>query len=227
MRNRAILIILAGAFALSPALAQAETRTNEQSRFISGTMGALAGALVGGPIGLIAGAALGYSVGPQITGQKATVTASRRATRQARRSRSRSRSAKIVLDCANAANQTNPACVHFFAQRQQRNQGQQMQTGMPANPQQPVYMAAPAQTPHQQAYQQTDPRQRQFNPARNPLVPSPAAFGGGGQYQANLASNYAPGQQNAGNGYANSYRGPAPANYGYGQIQAAPVPLPR
>lgn len=240
MRKPLPLFLLSTALALSPALALAESRAVEQSRFINGTVGAIAGAMVGGPIGLIAGAALGYSIGPEIAGPQATFGPSRRvARRTARRSRARARSTKIVLDCANQANQENPACVHFFAQRQQQPQmyGQQPMYAQPmypqaAYPQQPVYMApaqsgyspVPQQVPQQQA---VDPRQRMFNPGQNPLVPPPTAFGDGSQYSAALSGPNAPGQQGASGGYSNAYSAPAPQGYGYGQVRAAPVPVPR
>lgn len=246
MRKPLPLLLLSTALALSPALALAESRAVEQSRFINGTVGAIAGAMVGGPIGLIAGAALGYSMGPEIAGPQATFGPGRRvARRSVHRSRARARSTKIVLDCANQANQENPACVHFFTQRQQQQPqmyGQQPMYAQPmypqgaypqaAYPQQPVYMAPaqsgyspiPRQVPQQQA---VDPRQRMFNPGQNPLVPPPTAFGDGSQYSAALSGPNAPGQQGASGGYSNAYSAPAPQGYGYGQVRAAPVPVPR
>jgi len=234
MRKPLPLLLLTTALALSPALALAESRAVEQSRFINGTVGAIAGAMVGGPIGLIAGAALGYSVGPEIAGPQPTFGPSKRAARRtARRTRHRARSTKIVLDCANQANQENPACVHLFAQRQQQPQmyGQQPMYAQPMYGQQPVYMA-PAQSgyspvPRQAPQQGVDPRQRMFNPQQNPLVPPPTAFGDGSQYSAALSGPNAPGQQGASGGYSNAYSAPAPQGYGYGQVRAAPVPVPR
>lgn len=241
MRKPLPFLLLSTALALAPALALAESRAVEQSRFINGTVGAIAGAMVGGPIGLIAGAALGYSVGPEIAGPQATFGPSRRvARRSVRRARHRARGTKIVLDCANQANQENPACVHFFAQRQQQQPvygqqplyAQQPMYAQPVYPQQPVYMA-PAQSgyspiarqvPQQQA---VDPRQRMFNPQQNPLVPPPTAFGDGAQYSAALSGPNAPGQQGASGAYSNAYSAPAPQGYGYGQVRAAPVPVPR
>ncbi|HMN73301.1 MAG TPA: hypothetical protein PKA55_15685 [Rhodoblastus sp.] len=234
--------MLSTALALSPALARAESRAVEQSRFINGTVGAVAGALVGGPIGLIAGAALGYSMGPEIAGTQATFGQRRRVTRHARRGRTGARSTRIVLDCANPANQENPACIDFWAKRRQLQPQQALypqqtaypQPGLAAQPgyaQQPVYMA-PAQhgyspLPAQLPQQAGDPRQRNFNPRQNPLVPPPTAFGGAAQYSAALSGPNAPGQQGASGGYAGSYSAPAPQGYGYGQVQAAPVPVPR
>lgn len=233
MRRPLTLLILSTALALSPALARAESRALQESRFINGTVGAIAGAMVGGPIGLIAGAALGYSMGPEIAGPQATFGPRRRVVRVARRSGRRARSTKIVLDCANQANQDNPACVHLFAQRQPQTQAAYAQPmyAPPGYPQQPVYMA-PAQSgysplPAQVSPMAADPRQRMFNPRQNPLVPPPTAFGGGDQYSAVLSGPNAPGQQGASGGYAGSYTAPAPQGYGYGQVQAAPVPLPR
>jgi len=239
MRRPLTLLTIATALALSPALAQAESRAVEQSRFINGTVGAVAGALVGGPIGLIAGAALGYSMGPEIAGPQATWGSRRRVARHYRRSRHRaSTTTKIVLDCANQANRDNPACVDFWAKRQQPLQPQQAAYPQPGYapqagyPQQPVYMA-PAQSgysplPAQVAPQQAvDQRARMFNPRQNALVPPPTAFGGGSQYSAALSGPNAPGQQGASGGYAGNYSAPAPQGYGYGQVQAAPVPVPR
>jgi len=234
--------MLSTALALTPALGRAESRAMQESRFINGTVGAVAGALVGGPIGLIAGAAIGYTVGPEIAGPQATFGPTRRVARRAvRRSRPRARSTKIVLDCANQANQDNPACVHFFAQRQQQLQpiyaqqpafAQQPVYAPPVYPQQNVYMA-PAQSgysplPRQVPQQPTvDPRARTFNPQQNPLVPPPTAFGNGSQYSAALSGPNAPGQQGASGAYSNAYSAPAPQGYGYGQVRAAPVPVPR
>ena len=233
MRRSLPLLILSTALALSPALARAEPRAVQESRFINGTVGAIAGAMVGGPIGLIAGAALGYSMGPEIAGPYTRVGSPRRVVRHARRYRSRSRSSKIVLDCANQANQDNPACVHYLARRQQQLVAvQQPMFAQPAYPQQPVYMA-PAQhgyspLPARQP-QAADPRQRNYNPRQNPLVPPPSAFGGGVGYTAALSGPNAPGQQGASGAYAGAYAAPATQGYGYGssQVRAAPVPLPR
>ncbi|MFT4099093.1 MAG: hypothetical protein QM651_18380 [Rhodoblastus sp.] len=234
MRRSLALLMLSTALALSPALARAESRAVEQSRFINGTVGAVAGALVGGPIGLIAGAALGYSMGPEIAGPQATWGTRRRVTRHYRRARHRTSTTKIVLDCANQANRENPACVDFWAKHQQQVQPQQAAYPPPGYapqagyPQQPVYMA-PAQSgysplPAQIAPQQAvDQRARMFNPRQNALVPPPTAFGGGSQYSAALSAPNAPGQQGAGGAYS----APAPQGYGYGQIRAAPVPVPR
>lgn len=86
MRRSIALLMISTAIALAPAFAQAESPAKEESRFISGTVGAIAGAMVGGPIGLIAGAALGYSMGPEVTGvQRTTIGPRRRAVRHARR----------------------------------------------------------------------------------------------------------------------------------------------
>lgn len=233
MRRSLPLLILSTALALSPALAHAEPKAVQESRFINGTVGAIAGAMVGGPIGLIAGAALGYSMGPEIAGPYSTVGVPRRVVRHARRTRIRKRSTKIVLDCANQANQDNPACVHFLARRQQQVVAvQQPMLAQPAYPQQPVYLA-PAQhgyspLPSTQP-QAVDPRQRVYNPRQNPLVPPPTAFGGGNGYTAALSGPNAPGQQGASGAYAGAYSAPAAQGYGYGggQVRAAPVPLPR
>jgi len=108
---------------------------------------------------------------------------------------------------------------------------QQPMYAQPGYPQQPVYMA-PAQSgyspmPRQAPQQAVDPRQRMFNPQQNPLVPPPAAFGDGSQYSAALSGPNAPGQQGASGGYAGSYSQPVPQGHGYGQIRAAPVPVPR
>lgn len=235
MRRSLPLLILSTALALSPALARAEPKAVQESRFINGTVGAIAGAMVGGPIGLLAGAALGYSMGPEIAGPYTRVGGPpRRVVRHVRRSRVRARSSKIVLDCANQANQDNPACVHFLARRQQQQvvAVQQPMLAQPAYPQQPVYLA-PAQhgyspLPSTQP-QAVDPRQRVYNPRQNPLVPPPTAFGGGNGYTAALSGPNAPGQQGASGAYAGAYSAPAAQGYGYGggQVRAAPVPLPR
>ena len=228
------------------------SRAVQESRFINGTVGAIAGAMVGGPIGLIAGAALGYSMGPEIAGPQATFGPRKRVARHYRRGRRRAHSTKIVLDCSVQANVENPACVDFLAKRQQALQpqlqmqpayGQPMIYGQPPTqqrayaqpvyPQQQVYLAPaqsgysplPAQVPAQQ--QAIDPRARMFNPRQNPLVPPPTAFGNGSQYSAAQSGPNAPGQQGASGAYSNAYSAPAPQGYGYGQVQAAPVPVPR
>ena len=232
------LLMLSTAMALSPVLAQAESRAVQESRFINGTVGAIAGAMVGGPIGLIAGAALGYSMGPEIAGPQATFGPRKRVVRHARRGRHRGRSTKIVIDCAVQANQDNAACVDYWAKRQQRlqpvNAQQMIYPQQAMYPQQPVYMAPaqhgysplPAQIPAQQQLQ-LDTRGKYFNPRQNPMVPPPTAFGDGSQYSAALSGPNAPGQQGASGGYSGSYTAPAPQGYGYGQVRAAPVPLPR
>lgn len=243
MRRSLALLMISTAIALAPAFARAESRAVEQSRFINGTVGAIAGAMVGGPIGLIAGAALGYSIGPEIAGPQATYGKRKRVARTYRRTRHRARTTKIVLDCAIEANQQNPACIDFLAKRQQAQAPvyaqqtiiapQQRVYAQPAYPQQPVYLAPaqsgysplPAGVPAQQ--QAADPRARMFNPRQNPLVPPPTAFGNGSQYSAALSGPNAPGQQGASGAYSNTYSAPVPQGYGYGQVQAAPVPVPR
>lgn len=242
MRRSLALLMISTAIALAPAFARAESRGMEQSRFINGTVGAIAGAMVGGPIGLLAGAAIGYSVGPEIAGPQTTWGTRKRVARTYRRTRHRARSTKIVLDCAVEANQQNPACIDFLAKRQRAQAPlyaqqtviteQQRIYAQPAYPQQPVYMAPaqsgysplPARVPAQQA---VDPRARMFNPRQNPLVPPPTAFGNGSQYSAALSGPNAPGQQGASGAYSNTYSAPVPQGYGYGQVQAPPVPVRR
>ncbi|MFO1134557.1 MAG: hypothetical protein U1E30_05165 [Rhodoblastus sp.] len=138
-----------------------------------------------------------------------------------------------MLDCANQANQENPACVHLFAQRQQQPQmyGQQPMYAQPMHAQQPVYMALAqsgySPVPCQGSAAGCRPRQRMFNPQQNPLVPPPTAFGDGSQYSAALSGPNAPGQQ----AQAAAIQTPIPRlalqGYGYGQVRAAPVPVPR
>lgn len=153
------LLMISTAIALTPAFAQAQgARAVEESRFISGTVGAIAGAMVGGPIGLIAGAALGYSMGPEVTGTTQRVGPRRRAVRQARRRyRGPTRTTmKIVLDCSVQANQENPACVDFLAKRQQQLLAQQAMYGQSVNVQQGYIQT-------QMIYgQQTLPQQRVY-----------------------------------------------------------------
>lgn len=231
MRKPIPLLLLSAALAATPTLAQAELRGMQESRFINGTVGAVAGALIGGPIGLIAGAAIGYTVGPEIAGPTATWGQRRTVVRHARRGARRGRGTKVVIDCAVQANQDNPACVQRFAQQQPvYAQPYPVYGQQPGYPQQPVYMA-PAQTGYSpMPAQQVAPamqQQRFYNPRQNPLVPPPNAFAPGAQYSAALSGPNAPGQQGASGAYGGTYSAPAPQGYGYGQIQAAPVPVPR
>lgn len=86
------------------------------------------------------------------------------------------------------------------------------------------YAPYPGQPP---AYQQ---QQRYYNPRQNALVPSPDAMAmarSGGYSAAAVSNPYAPGQQGAGGAYGAAYTAPSPQGYGYGQVRAAPVPMPR
>lgn len=180
MRRSIALLMISTAIALAPAFAQAESPAKEESRFISGTVGAIAGAMVGGPIGLIAGAALGYSMGPEVTGvQRTTIGPRRRAVRHARRRyRGPTRTTmKIVLDCSVQANQENPACVDFLAKRQQQLLAQQALYGQ----QQAVYGQQPVYGQPQLVYaQQTMAQQRivaQPGYPQQPVYLAPAQSG--------------------------------------------------
>ena len=86
MRSKVLTLLFAAGLAVTPSLAQAQSRRDvEQTRMIDGTLGAVAGALIGGPIGLIAGAALGYTMGPEVTGpvtQPGRIRTARRAHRR-------------------------------------------------------------------------------------------------------------------------------------------------
>ena len=223
MRKSVLTLFLTAGLAAAPSLAQAQTRAVEQSRVIDASVGAVAGALIAGPIGIIAGGAIGYMMGPRMTSTAfgATRVAT---TRAARRHRAHVRHVQTAQQPARYRGYpAQPYGQQYLAPPMQ---AYPTQPGYVAQgyPQQPGY--APQPYPQQAVSgQPAYPTQRPYyNPARNPLVPSPMQVAPNSQpYAAVAAARPTP------MGYAPAPGQPygAPQAAPYPRIQAPPVPMPR
>jgi hypothetical protein len=185
MRNSFTFALLSTVFVAAPQLAQAQ-----DSRFIGGSIGAVAGAVVAGPIGLLAGAALGYAFGPSVNG--GAIASERRWARDGRRKYRHARHRRRHRYDPNGT----PAHYHQ-PYPQQAQYYQQPQYGQPMGyaPTGPQYMpamgafpppAAPAYP--QQSYGQQNYMQASYAPSTPALSPAAAyqPLPGGGQQQPGM-----------------------------------------